>query len=230
MEKILDEILGGEKKHEYPQDFPLKEFSHNKYMATKQNLDELRILVNKKASEKELHEFIELNPHLLSFALYTYSTGHHNSWVLSKQVIRPKIQDVDWGLIPDFIVGGKSSDGFDWWVIELKGANEEIFKYDGRKVYFSDTANKATFQCLEYVDYCAEIQDHLRGTFKLKQFREPNGLILMGHESELESHELKRKMKRAWNRIHPKKLEIRTYSWLLRNFEMNAWVLDTPDK
>jgi len=54
----------------------------------------------------------------------------------------------------------------------------------------------------------------------LPDFREPNGLIIMGTEDEFKNIR-KKKLKAAWNRLLPKRLEIRTYNWLLRQFQEN---------
>lgn len=204
------------------ENFEIDNFRHIKLDATKEQLNILEELIDRKASETEIHNFLAENRELFSFALYAYQTGHHGSIVLSKQNIKPYIHSTDSkGLIPDFLVGGDSSNGFEWWVIELKGINEKIFKTDSNNsVSFSSTMNKGIFQLLEYIDFCSENQTMLRDTFKLPNFREPSGLIIIGSEDEFIDERLQ-KLKSAWNRLLPKKLEIRTYNWLLRQFKSN---------
>jgi hypothetical protein len=189
----------------------------------------LASLVHSKAGETDIHKFLEANRSVFSFALYAFQTGHHGNYVFSKQQILPKIQGVSKGLIPDFIIGGENSDGLQWWIIELKGADENIFTEEqNTDIKFSSTANSAVFQLLRYIDTCSEIQSQLRDSFKMTSFREPNGLIIMGTEDEFKENSNKQKMKAAWNRLHPKKLEIRTYDWLLRNFIENDRTFNFP--
>ena len=93
-----------------------------------------------------MHKFLENNKNLFAFALYSFQTGHHGIYVSSKKQIIPKIQGVSKGLIPDFIVGGHNSDGIQWCIIELKGANEMIFNEDSLgNIKLSNVANSAVF-------------------------------------------------------------------------------------
>lgn len=212
-----------------PEKIPEKKYRFLKFDSTKNQLNELVKLVKSKAPETDLHNFLEANRTVFSFALYAFQTGHHGSYVFSKQQILPRIQGVSKGLIPDFIVGGENSDGIQWWIVELKGASENIFVEESNSnIKFSQTANSAVFQLLRYIDTCSEIQSQLRDTFKMTSFREPNGLIIMGTEDEFKGNANKQKMKAAWNRLHPKKLEIRTYDWLLRNFIENDQTFNFP--
>ena len=146
-----------------------------------------------------------------------YHTGNHGSWVIPKQVLRQRI-GIYRGLIPDFIIGGKSSDGFTWCVVEIKGADQTIITAsDKDELYFTAEVNKGLCQLLEYIDFCNEHQSHLRDAFKLIDFREPKGILLVGREIELEDDKRKQKLKAAWNRVTNGKLEIRTYDWIIRS-------------
>lgn len=228
-DKKIEEIA---KQYEFllPGKAPDPEYEYQKYSSTKTQLKELYDLVRSKAGETELHNYLANNKNIFAFALHFFFTGHHGIYVFSKQQIIPKIQGVSPGLIPDFIVGGQNSDGIQWWIVELKGANENIFTEDASGgIKFSLTANSAVFQLLEYMHTATEIQAQLRDKFKMTNFSSPNGLILMGTEDELNSHERKQRMKKAWNDLHPKKLEIRTYHWLLRNFVINDKEFDFPE-
>lgn len=201
---------------------PSKEFEFQKYDSTKSQLRTLEALVKSKSGESQLHEFLEQNKNIFAFALQYFHTGNHAAYVFSKQQILPKINGVAKGLIPDFIVGGQNSDGIQWWIVELKGADEHVFVEDSSNdLRFSSTLNKGICQLLRYIDTCSEIQAQLRDTFKMTNFREPRGLIIVGTEEEFLNNTNKQKLKAAWNRSHPKNLEIRTYDWLLRMFKDN---------
>ena len=121
------------------------------------------------------------------------------------------------GLIPDYILGGRSSGGFEWFVLELKGVNHTLFIESKKLLYLSSTANKAVCQTIEYIDYCSSIQSHLRDSFKLTDFRGPKGLILLGREDEFSKSKRREALKAAWNRFMGNKIEIRTYDSMLRH-------------
>ena len=59
----------------------------------------------------------------------------------------------------------------------------------------------------------------LRDEFKLNDFREPHGLILIGREGELQDDPQKKKLRAHWNRLFDGKIEIRTFDSLLRTLE-----------
>jgi len=108
--------------------FDIDDFKYVKFEATKEQLKILEELIVRKAPETDFHKFLEKNREIFSFALHSYQTGHHGSLVISKQNIKPHLKlNSSKGLIPDFLVGGDSSDGYSWWVIEIKGANDLIF-------------------------------------------------------------------------------------------------------
>ena len=67
----------------------------------------------------------------------------------------------------------------------------------------SETANKAILQLLTYLDFCTEHQAVLRDAFKLNNFREPRGILLIGRQREFDGSEERQRMKRIWNRFQP---------------------------
>lgn len=205
---------------DYPDDWPPKEFFFHKFFSDLSPVNEFEKLIKSSPGETAIDNFIRDHPSVLAMALEPLSTGHHGAWVIPQQVIRPKINENTPGLIPDYILGGNSSDGFTWWVVELKGADVNLFSKRKNELCFSPTLNKGICKLLTYIDYCAEIQSTLRDTFKLKDFREPKGLLLMGREDELINDSQKQKLKAAWNRITRSKLEIRSYDSLLRSYNL----------
>lgn len=180
---------------------------------------EFEELLDGGAGETEIDTFLTDNPEVFTAALHEYRTGHHGAIVIPKQSLKPKIhKQNERGLIPDFIIGGDSSDGWSWWVVEIKGTSQTLFTYKNTgETYFNSEINKGICQLLEYLDFCAEHQAVLRDVFKLENFREPKGLLIGGRESELLENSNKRKLKSAWNRMANSKLEIRTYDFLKKN-------------
>lgn len=209
-------------KFKYPSDWPPEEYFVPRGAVSQQQIEQLEALINRRAGETEVDSFLHEAPAIFACALSLINTGHHGSWVVSQQVVRPPQPQLQTGLKPDYIVGGKNSDGFTWYVVELKGPDESIFAESKDRVYFSNTANKGIFQLLEYIDYCSEAQGYLRDTLHLKDFREPRGLLLIGTEAELESDTRRQRLRAAWHRISGDRLQIRTYSALLRSAQ-NIW-------
>jgi len=208
-------IKMGSISDDYPKEWPPKEYFVSEHKVTKVQLEEFRKLVNNSADETAIDRFLRNNLEVLVNALSFVSTGHHGAWVVPQQIIRPPQGDVIHGLIPDYLVGGKNSDGFNWFVLELKGANEKIFTKSKGRLIFSNTTHKGVFQLLEYIDYCSEAQSYLRDSLHLARFREPRGILLIGREDELIYDEYREHLKSAWNRL-ARNLEVRTYDSLLR--------------
>ena len=191
-------------------------FATHERFITKAQVEEFGKLIDKDASETTVHDFLIDNPEIFTVLLDSYRTGNHDAIVIPKQEIRPRIKTEDLkGLIPDFLIGGKNSDGWNWWVIELKGPTQTLFSQTNSDTYFSPEINKGICQLLEYIDFCAEQQSTLRDSFKLNQFREPYGLVIAGREKELNSDNKRRQLKASWNRLVYGKLEIRTYDSIL---------------
>ena len=195
--------------------YPLK--ADQKFLK-KEQVNGFGKLLNKNSSETEIDNYLKNNPEIFTSLLHNYRIGHDDTLIIPQQTIRPKIKSINQkGLIPDYLIGGNNSNGWEWWVIELKGSQQNIFTKKNNEIYLSPEINKGICQLLSYVDFCNENQANLRDSFKLTNFREPNGILIAGRESELDNDSDKKKMKGAWNRVSNRKLEIRTYDWILRN-------------
>lgn len=203
----------------YPDDWPPEEFSASHLDVSRDQFNTLKSMIESKAGETEIADFLKSNKGVLVNSLRLFNTGHHAAWVIPKQMVRPPMTGSQKGLIPDYILGGKNSDGFCWFVLELKGSNEKILTESNNSLYFGSVANRAICQTIEYIDYCASAQAYLRDSLKLTSFREPKGFILIGREIEFLSDSRREKFKSAWNRFMGHKVEIRTYDSLLREIE-----------
>jgi len=207
----------------YPNDWPPEEFACSHLDVDDAQFEGFRSLVERNAGETEIASFLKENKGVLANSLRFFNTGHNGAWVIPKQMVRPPLTKNQKGLIPDYILGGLSSDGFRWFVLELKGANEKILSESNNILYFGSTTNKAICQTIEYIDYCASAQTYLRDSLNLKNFREPKGFILIGRESEFKDNPRREKFKSAWNRFMGHKIELRTYDSLL------GWVKSVID-
>lgn len=204
---------------EYPDGWPPKQYFVGQNKTTRKQLEEFRALINKGAGETEIDGFLKTNLEVFSIALDFFKTGHHGAWIIPQQDIKPQTSEP--GLKPDYIIGGKSSDGFGWWVIDLKGADEKIFTDKGNRTCFSNKANMGIFQILEYINYCAKMQSYMREALSLVGFREPKGLLIIGRENEMLENSRRSELKAAWNNLSDK-LQVRTYDAFLRAVEQQV--------
>lgn len=145
--------------------------------------------------------------------------------MIPQQQVRPPLTSEQRGAKPDYIVGGKGADGYKWFVIELKGADQNIFTERNGNVVFSSAASDGVCQLLSYVDYFSSAQRYMRDTLRLNDFREPEGCLIVGRESELLEDKRKQSLKAAWNRLSGGRLQIRTYDAFIRSAE-SSWSAD----
>ena len=197
-------------------DWPSKECHVSQHEVTVDQRAQLSELIQKRAGERVIEDFLGENREVLALALGMFATGHHMSWVYPKQQIRPPAGLVA-GLIPDYLMAGASSDGVAWFVLELKGADKQAFKVNGHRVLLSGDANEGVCQLLNYIDIASRDQAHLRDGLQLIEFREPTGILLIGTEDESRNPKI-REFKAAWNRNMPR-TRIRSYNALLRQVE-----------
>lgn len=221
--KSARELLSGGYDSEYPEDFPPREFHVTEHDITETQADKLSSLVENNVGETDIDKgFIRDNPAIWTGALSWHRTGHHGAWVLSQQILKPRFSSVSPGMVPDYIIGGKHSGGFFWYVVELKGPNQQMFAGGGTDLRLSSKLNRGVCQTLRYIDYASEIQQHLRDQMGLTDFREPRGMILMGRKAELEKYEQRRSLRSAINRVTNKDLTIRTFDALVAEVKTAA--------
>ena len=180
-------------------------------------------LVDQRSQETALDVYVRENKELLVNTLDFVSTGHQGAWVIPQQPIKTALRTLDTGLIPDYLVCGKSSDGLSWWIVEFKGADEPLFTVgsDNRPA-FGSAANKGILQLLEYIDFCDEHQSSIRDQLRLPDFRLPKGMLIIGREVELEENRRLQRLKAAWNDLTGTRLEIRTHDALIRHARQKA--------
>lgn len=209
----------------------LKEREHNRCSPNKMKrerleegvFNQLKKLIRSSSSESEIHSFLENNRMIFAYLLKIYNTANHGFDVRSKQQITCGIKDKNKGSIPDFIIGGENSDGWQWWIIELKGADEKIFT-DKEPFHFSYIANCGICQLFKYVSDSNKIQSYLRDHLRMVDFSNPKGILIIGREEELTSNKEKQALKRTFNYMG-QQFQIKTYDWLLRELEK---IVDYP--
>lgn len=176
-------------------------------------------LIDRNSSETQITEYFQQNKNVLANCLRDFNTGHHGAWLIPKQklIVQEAIYEKEC-LIPDYLICGKNSDGFNWFVIELKGANGDLFNQKSSGTILSSTLSNAIIQTLQYIDICSKDQGFMRDGLKLEGFREPKGIIYIGRETEFDKNESKKQIKAAWNRLFSN-IQIRTYDSLVHRLE-----------
>lgn len=198
--------------------YPPDEFRVDPYDITSKQVDKFLSLIIKNSDETKIDDFLQENLSILAFISVFFWTGHHGAWILPQQLIKPRVGQ-NKGLKPDYLFAGDNSDGVTWWILELKGANENIWIEDKNGDFrFSGAANKGVNQLTRYIDYCTINQGAIRDAYGIDSFTEPKGILLMGRGKEFESNEQKRNLKRRHNRNNPH-LQIRTYDALINKIK-----------
>lgn len=204
----------------YPKDWPPQEYFVGAGSVKTAAKLAFSTLLEQGVTEADADDFLRDNPALVGQCLNFTNFGHHGIWVIPQKLIDPGANPKRKGLKPDYIFGGKNSDGFFWCVAELKGPQDKLFKRanDGRRtISFSAVANEGICQLLQYMDYCSSAQSYFRDHFGLNDFREPRGFLIIGREEEFESNAQLQELKAAWNRVSGGRILLRTYDVLLRS-------------
>ncbi|WP_248746209.1 Shedu anti-phage system protein SduA domain-containing protein [Pseudomonas sp. MWU12-2037] len=227
-------IYSSDEKLPYPKNWPPESYHVNSGTVSAATQKAFIELLQAGANETVADTFIRKNPAFLGQCLNFTNFGHHGMWVVPQKLIDPGATPSKKGLRPDYLFGGKNSDGFYWCVAELKGPNARLFKRtrNGKNISFSETANQGVCQLLRYMDYCSANQSFFRDHFKLTDFREPRGFLIIGREEELALDEQLQELKSAWNRMSGGRIMIRSYDALLRSTASSwgevehGWALD----
>ncbi len=181
---------------------------------TNEKVHYFKRLLDLNPTERIVDNFLNEHPELLIPIFSRYFSGNNGIWVFPQQVIRSCVRGIQNGLIPNWIVCIENSDGLSWWILELKKPTQKIFSGAGRNWSFSSYVNKGISQLLRYIDFCTEHQSLLRDALKLKGFREPKGILIIGRFEEFREAIEKKKFKSIWNRLSPY-IQIRTYDFFI---------------
>lgn len=210
----------------YPKDWPPEDY----YVPPTALADAVKKafgdLLDHGASETDADNFLQENSALLAQCLNFTNFGHHGTWVVPQKTIDPGAIPDRKGLKPDYLLGGKNSDGFHWCVAELKGPQDKLFKRvkdKRRTISLSSIANEGLCQLLQYMDYCNSAQAYFRDHFKLNDFKEPRGFLIIGREAEFENDKQLMDQKAMLNRVFGGRIIIRTYDALLRS-TTSSWL------
>lgn len=157
---------------DYPRSFPPREFHvEPEAIQIAQGLA-LKELIETDAAETGIDSFLRDHPALLAACMNFTQFGHHGTWVVPQQVVRPPSLPGIRGLKPDYLVGGKGSRGYSWYVVELKSPSDKMFSRNrAGNMSLSSDANRGICQLLQYIDYCSAAQSYLRDILKTQRLQ-----------------------------------------------------------
>jgi len=176
---------------------------------SEEHLEAFRKRLSTAANERDLQRFFSKNPMLLARLL----GGGHGRWVIPHQ--RMKVQ-----MMTDFVIGGMSSDRFEWFAVELESPKARSFTRS------RDPGRQLNHAIQQVQDWRAWLQRNLNyaargreeGGLGLTDIvpRLP-GLILIGRRSEF----LQGSREPRLEMIADLNINIHTYDWLLES--VNGW-------
>ena len=211
---------------DYPKSFPPRAFYVEPEEVQIAQKLALQQLIQTNAGETAIDNFLRSNPALLAACMNFTQFGHHGTWVVPQQLARPPSLPEIRGLKPDYLVGGKGSRGYSWYVVELKSPSEKMFSRDqAGNIFLSGVANRGVCQLLQYIDYCSAAQSYLRDTLNLKGFKEPKGFLIVGREAELSNDIDAQELSRAFNELMAPRIEVRSFDALVRS-DATTWVTE----
>lgn len=169
---------------------------------TAQDVKRLREAVDDAKSEHDIQSFLNDNPVLL----IQHLGGGHGRWVIPKKRLGAEYET-------DFIIGEKSSLGYEWMAVELENPHASVFTKKGD---FTAELNHAIRQITDWrvwlrdnVSYADKPRTD-NGLGLLNVDPELPGLILIGRRDEHRDRPEKRRNLKSRMGI-----EIHSYDWLI---------------
>lgn len=187
---------------------------------------ELKGLIEKRENERKINNVLKGEPDLLVSLLDIFNTGYQGSIAIPEAVIKPHFKFLGKGLIPDWFLIGKNSDGYQYIIVELKSPAEKIFYETSGGLQFSAYCNRAMNQLLNYLTYAERNQAFLRDEFRLGGLSNLKGLLVIGNRDDLT--EKMSDQKRAWNETLSKKMTIVTWDRVKESL-IEKWNFIRPD-
>ncbi|PQP19019.1 Shedu anti-phage system protein SduA domain-containing protein [Rhodococcus opacus] len=172
--------------------------------------------LNTASVEADMQAFLEANPNLLVQPL----GGGHGRWVIPEKRLGSEHR-------ADFMIGQKSTVGFEWVAVELEGPQRKMFNKNGEA---NQWLTHAIGQINDWRDWISRNRDYAarprtdKGLGLVDIDGEVPGWIIMGRSSEAspETHDRRRRLARQHN------IKIHSYDWLVeralaRCAELTAW-------
>lgn len=167
------------------------------------DIEALQSTLNNATREEDIQQFLQSNPQLL----IQHLGGGHGRWVIPKKKLGSEH-------ITDFVIGQKSSIGFEWQAVELESPLRPLFNKNGDP---SQYLNHAIRQIQDWRAWLVSNQNYASRPISESGLGLTDitgsvpGLILIGRRDETlsQNNARRRQMVRDLN------IEIRTYDYLV---------------
>jgi hypothetical protein len=152
--------------------------------------------------EEDLQVFLSSKPMLLA----TQLGGGHGRWVIPKKRLGCEY-------VPDFVIGERSSIGFEWYAVELESPKARMFTKTGDPTY------RLTHAIRQIQDWRAWLQRNQNyaarplnegGLGLTDIIADLPGLILMGRRAEIDESTKERRRQM----VNDLRIKIHSYDWL----------------
>ena len=194
---------------EIPSDIPLREFFVDWMNVPAHILRRFRKCLSTAKREEELQSFLANNPWLLAAQL----AGGHGRWVIPKKRLGAEH-------VPDFLVGERSSAGFEWFAVELKSPKAKMFTKAGDPTRY---LNRAISQIHAWRNWLETNQNYAArprtesGLGLTDISARLDGLIVIGRSKDIDESTNGRRREIA----RSDRIKIHSYDWLLGSGQLS---------
>lgn len=182
---------------------PLKEYFVSWDSVSESQLNSLIEAIDTSTTEAPIQQYFERNPNLL----IEHLGGGHGRFVIPQKRLGAEF-------VPDFVVGEKSSIGYEWYLLELESPRARLFTRAGKQSAELTTAINQIQQWRAWLavnqNYAA--RDRSEGGLGLEQVStSPPGLILIGRRAltDESTNRLRRQI------AHETRIAIHTYDFII---------------
>jgi len=190
-------------REEALRDDPLREFFVWWDDPTGNVINEFSDLLDSAEDERPLQRFLEVHPEVLIRKLH----GGHGRWCVPHKRLGSE-------LIPDFVIGERSSMGFEWYAVELESPAASMFNQANEP---SRTLNHALTQISDWriwlkknIDYATRSRNQ-QGLGLTDIDGDLPGIVLIGRRDKVKADTNARRRQACKER----NVIIHTYDWLL---------------
>lgn len=131
----------------------LAEFETDDSVPQKQEFIEYKKVIEIAKDERPIQKFFEQHPSFLTMLI----SGGHGRWAIPQKKLGSEF-------IPDFVIGEKSSLGYEWYLVELESPKFLMFKNNGdQSAYLShaiDQINKWRVWLEKNIDYATRKREN----------------------------------------------------------------------
>jgi Domain of unknown function (DUF4263) len=184
MPSLLDLVTSGRSEEDRLANAALFRGSHygEPFTTTRDDWENFKAALHSE-SEEQIHKALFESPYLLQYVIDT--SGHHGTWVFSKQTIKTQSSDQVPGLIPDFLVVARNSLGYSWHIIELKKPNVQFANSKGDG--YSSVGHKAIAQCATYHAHFRDYIETVRSNVGVQEIIQPKSVVLVMGDAQTET-------------------------------------------